>query len=437
MLTKIWTIAWNGIYRTYTDRVALLFMILIPLVLSTIMGLAFGTGDNDVELPDSKVIIINHDQGAETAAGDTVNLGQDIFVTLFVEDTPEGLDELIEGEIGDDLSNAKGKVEDGDARAVIEIPENFSQSIFNGDEAVELYIYYNPSSSIGATIVLSVVDQLITNLNAGQVAQDVLVGSQEDAGYFINLMLENGAFDTEQLNQLIEQEIQPIYVGAATLPIQINSQSVEGERQEFDALQYFAPSMAILFMTFAMAGGTRMILEEQRTWTLQRILTTPTPRWVYMFGRLLGTFVAGVLQMLILLIVTPIVAVALGRDADLWGNNYVGLALITIAVVAAGTGLGLVFAAISKNVRQADGLANAVLILMALVGGTFVQTDNVPVLDALSNISLNKWGLTGFTELAVNNAATSEIIINVAVLLAMAAAFFSIALWRFSQRLDV
>jgi ABC-2 type transport system permease protein len=251
------------------------------------------------------------------------------------------------------------------------------------------------------------------------------------------MLQQNGAVDPDQLNQLIDQEIQPLYAGAAQLPIQINAQSVEGEPQEFDALQYFAPSMAILFMTFAMAAGARTILEEQRTWTLQRILTTPTPRWVYMVGRLLGTFLTGVVQMLILLIATPIVAVALGRSGDLWGDNFIGLGLITVSVVAASTGLGLIFAAISKNARQADNIANAVVIIMAMLGGTFVPVEDVPVLDTLSNISLNKWGLQGFTSLAVDNATTGKIMLNVVALLAMAAAFFSIALWRFNRRLDV
>jgi ABC-2 type transport system permease protein len=156
-----------------------------------------------------------------------------------------------------------------------------------------------------------------------------------------------------------------------------------------------------------------------------------------MVGRLLGTFLTGVVQMLILLIATPIVAVALGRSGDLWGDNFIGLGLITVSVVAASTGLGLIFAAISKNARQADNIANAVVIIMAMLGGTFVPVEDVPVLDTLSNISLNKWGLQGFTSLAVDNATTGEIMLNVVALLAMAAAFFSIALWRFNRRLDV
>lgn len=429
--SKILAIVQNNVYRMFTDRVALLFMFLIPLGVSTLMGLAFGSFGNDIDIVRSKIIVVNQDEGTTTADGREINWGRDLFIPLLVSDVPQGLENLIEGEPNDSITQARQAVKEGDARAVLIIPPDFSAQVVKGQAEVELF--YNPGSEVGASVIIAVVDSLVANLNNGQAGEQLLVGMPD--GYFIELATQSGQFN--KIGEVAEREIPLLYTGQTTALIGLETVSVEGEVEEFDPLQYFAPSLAILFMTFAMAAGARGILEEQNNWTLQRIMTTPTPRWVYLLGKLLGTYTTGILQMLILIIVTPLVAVLLGRSAGVWGTNYVGIVLITLATVAAGTGIGVLLAAISKTARQADIYGTGVLLIIGILGGTFVPVDTVPILKTLSTISLNKWGLDGYLALSVDSASVLDILPNVGVLLAMSVAFFVIALWRFNERLDV
>lgn len=428
---KILAIVRNNIYRMFNDRVALMFMFLIPVGVSTLMGLAFSSDSGDVDIVQSKILVVNQDAGTTSADGREINWGRDLFVQLLVADVPDGLDELIEGEISSDSAKARESVKDGDARAALIIPPQFSAQVGEGTAQVELF--YNPGSEVGASVVISIVDSLVASLNNGQAGEQLLVGMPD--GYFIELATESGQFD--KIAEVAEREIPALYTGETAALITLDSVSVEGDVNEFDPLQYFAPSLAILFMTFTMAAGARGILEEQQNWTLQRIMTTPTPRWVYLLGKLFGTYFTGILQMAILIVVTPIVAVILGRSAGVWGTNYIGIALITLAIVAAGTGIGLLLAAISKTARQADIYGTGVLLIVGILGGTFVPVDTVPFLDALSNISLNKWGLDGYIALSADGASVLDILPNVGVLLAMTAVFFGVALWRFNERLDM
>lgn len=429
MLSKVLAIAWNGIYRTYTDRIAFLFMFITPIVLSLIIGAAFGGESTDINLPQSEIEIINLDEGYTTSEGRQANLGQQNYVDVLITNSPEALSELITASESSDVEQSRQKVEDGEIRAALIIPPDFSEKTQTGQGELELY--YNPRSEIAVTVLISILEQLTNNANMGQVAQEIYVGQD---GYFIQHAMASGAMD--KIEPAAEEALTRLFTGETGRGITLTSASITGEQQDFDSLGYFAPSMAILFMTFAMAGGTRSILWEQQHWITQRILTTPTPRWVYMVGRLLGTYVSGVVQMLILLLVTPLIAVLLGRDADVWGNNYLGLALLSLSVVAAGTGLGLFIASFSKTETQADTISSAVVILMGVLGGSFVPIE-VGWLNTISNLSLNKWGINGFNDLANNDAVLIDILPNVAVLVGMAILYFVIGLQQFNRRLDV
>ncbi|NJL96007.1 MAG: ABC transporter permease [Anaerolineae bacterium] len=321
------------------------------------------------------------------------------------------------------------RVENGEVSAALIIPPDFSAQVDAPDPQGAVEVLYNPGAEISATIILAVIQQITAGLNGVIVAQDVLVDGE--AAYFPSL-----AANPAQIGQAMDQVMQTVATGEAAQLVILENVPVQGDPEGVNLLSYFAPGMAILFMTFAMAAGTREILDEQRTWTMQRIISTPTPRWVYLVGRLVGTYITGFLQMLILLLITPLVATLTGGHADVWGDNYLGLALITLTVVLAATGLGLLIAGVSKSVEQADMFSTAALFLLAMVGGAFIPVDDVPLLQQLRFLTLNYWGLDGYFDLAVNNASVGDILPNSLALVAMGGVFFLLALWRFNKRLN-
>jgi ABC-2 type transport system permease protein len=427
MLRKILEIARTRLYIAYSDRGALMLMFLAPMAVSLITALAFGNIDEDITIETSQLVVVNQDEGTTGPQGE-INSGQ-TYVEVLVENTPEELQDLVEGEIGTDPDAAREAVQDGELVAAIIIPAGFSANVQNGQGEVELY--HNAGDQIQSAIVTAIVQQITATLNTGRIAENIFLGTE--SGY----LLEKGEGNAEQIGAAAEDALTQLYSGQIEQPVTLTTVNVEGEEQNFNALQYFAPSMAILFMTFTMAAGAKSVLEDQENWTLQRIITTPTPRWVYLMGKMLGTFVSGVLQMTILLVVTSIVAVLLGQEADIWGTNYIGLALITLGVVAAATGLGMLISAISKTSRQADSIASAVLVVTAMLSGAFVSVENIAVLATIRQATLNFWGLDGYTDLAANNASIGEISDNILALVLMAGVFFGLALWRFNKRLDV
>lgn len=68
-MSKIWAIAWKELYTTLIDRNLLLIMFVTPLVLATIMGLAFGgLGSDTPTFAEIPVAIVNLDRGVDVGA---------------------------------------------------------------------------------------------------------------------------------------------------------------------------------------------------------------------------------------------------------------------------------------------------------------------------------------------------------------------------------
>lgn len=434
MLNKLFAIAWKDIYVVFRDRNALLYMFAMPVALSLIIALAFGTS-GDVDLDPVPVAVINQDQGAALPGGDTLNLGktlQDAFVPTGTDDAFAVIHDLTDGTLYQDADKARRDVEDGNLAALINIPDTaFSQNALTGAEPGIIEVYYDSGRSVGPSVVRSIVNGITNGMNTVILAQRIGPATLAQLGS--DLGADQAAID-QAVGQLSAESMSI----AQSAPLRLEQVDLAGETRTFDMLQYFAPSMAILFMTFAMASGGSGILTESRRWTLQRIITTPTPRWLFMAGKLLGTYATGVIQMIILILSTTLLARVMGRDNAVWGNNIPGLVLMILAVVFAGTSLGLVIAAVSKTPEQASSYSSLALFVLGMLGGSFIPIENLPdVIGWLPRLTLNYWGIEGFFQLASENAPIGEIGTDLLALVIIGVVLFTISLWRFNRRLDI
>jgi ABC-2 type transport system permease protein len=432
MGTRLLAIARKDIYTTFQDRQAILIMFAVPLALSLIIGLAFGAA-GDVNIDAVEVGLVNQDQGTQLPGDQTLNLGQ-AFQSAFVPTgTPDAeyatIHDLTNGTLYENWDAARQKVEDGDLAAAIDVPADLSQIVFSTGQTGAVDVLYDSGQPIGASVVLAIVRRITNGINSVILAQRIGPDALTQLGGELNQ-------DQAVIDRAIGELSAKAMSVAQAQPIQLEEVDLQGKTRTFDALQYFAPSMAILFMTFAMAAGGTSILVEQRRWTLQRILSTATPRWVFMGGKLAGTYVTGVIQMLILILSTTLVALVMGRENSVWGTNYAGIALLVLAVVLAGTSLGLLIAAFSKTEDQASTYSTVALFLLGMIGGSFFESaESLP--GFLPRLTLNYWGIQGFVDLSQNDASLADITPNLLALVVMGVVLFAVSLWRFRQRLDL
>ena len=127
---KPWTIALKDTLIAFRDRNAILLMIAAPLMISMIMGAAFGNmGGNTSPISEISLIIVNADKG---------ELGKnftEIISSIDVESS-EGIKPLFAVEEYIDKDEAIAQVEIGKARGVLYIPVDFSTHVENRGESV-------------------------------------------------------------------------------------------------------------------------------------------------------------------------------------------------------------------------------------------------------------------------------------------------------------
>ncbi|WP_420642712.1 ABC transporter permease [Candidatus Leptofilum sp.] len=416
---KIWTIAWKDTLIRFRDRNALILMILAPLVLSAIIGSAFGgfiRGSTPAPFDAIAVLVVNQDDGQQG----------DQFLEIL---TSDGLADLLTVTEMDDLAAAREQVQLGDARAAILIPETFSASVVGGadvDTAVSQFEFYaDPGATLTPNIVRGVVTQIVNGFNTAAISVDVTVNQLTEQAQTLGPAMANLGI---ALNNELDSQI-----GPNQLSLSLNDVSVGDEEEaisDISPFAFFAPSMGILFLMFSMVDGTRSILDEQKGGTLDRLVSTPTSTLEILLGKIGGVFLTGALQFIVFVIASSLLF------SLSWGSSPVGLALMVLAVVLSFTSLGTFIAAFARDANQANIIGSVVTLAFAALGGNFVPAQNFPpFLEQLSKISINRWALDGFSDLTLFRLGLNDVLLEIGVLLGLSVVLVGLALWQFQRRM--
>jgi len=413
---KIWTIAWKDTLVRFRDRNALILMLAAPLLISAIIGSAFGgfvSGGGDAPLADIPMIIVNQDEG---------ELGE-VFTDLITADIPE-LVTLFDATLMTDLEAARELVQAGESRAVIAIPPDFSARLQSREEesgGTTVTLYTDPAATITPNIIRGVVTQIVNEL-AGR-----RISGQITAEHLSQEYVDTLGPALADLGPAIAAELQAEEVESGRISL---NRVALGESEEINPFAFFVPSMGIFFLVFAMMDGTRSILDEDREGTLDRLISTPTSHGQILLGKIFGVFLTGMVQFIVYVIASRLLF-----NVN-WGSSVVGLALMTLVTVAAFTSLGAFIAAFARDANQANIFGSIVALVSAALGGNFTSPFNFPEwLDFLSKFTVNRWSIDGFADLTLFNLGVGEVLPEIGVLLAIAAVFFVLGLWQFRRRI--
>jgi len=415
-MKKILNVALKDLLLNFRDPMGLVLMLVAPLALTLVIGAAFGgTGGGSAGLGEIPVVIVNLDTGELSP----------YMVEAFQS---EELADLVEPVTMTDAMAARQVVDKDEAAAAVIIPANFSESILpagliQGDlsgletpQVSIVEIYANPGRPVSAAVIRSIVDSLLSRFVSGRLSGEIV----------INQLIASGRLspaEAQTQGQLIGQS-----VGAAEPPERVEITSKTGAQDKsFNWLEYSAPSMAILFMMFTLSAAGRTLLIERDHGTLPRMLISPTRRAEILGGKMLGNFLTGLLQMTILILTGRLLF------GITWGNPL-AVGLLTIAVVAATTGWGMLPTAFSRTSGQANAIGTAIALIFGAVAGSFVPRAALP--DWLQKIGLitpNAWGIEGYYNL-INGATLADTVPAILALLAMAVILFGFAALAFRRQ---
>lgn len=453
-MRKILAIAYKDIYGTYTDLNLMVIMLVTPVILATIISIAFsGLSGSSAPINDIPVVIVNQDEGADglnmgsiltglliPAPGDTAqngNLGTCPAAGETSSQSNHILLDLTEAVQMDDTEAARAAVNSGEYAAAIIIPSGFSKGLSYTQEnpklePIPIEVYGDSGRAVSAGIIRSIVESFTNQMLTGQIAVAATIDSM------IARAQSDLRFGAQFASASALGSFNPDFSCAFTPAfnnISIQQQTETGEAIRFNPLVAIGSAQAVLFSLFTAAGSASTILEERRGGTLQRLIVSPTSRITILLGKLFGVFAVVVLQLFFLFIAFTVVGSLLeGKVTFIWGTNWPAIIILGLATALSASGVGMVAAAISKTVEQANIIGSIVGILMGLLGGALFQVDAVPQLEFFTRLSIVRWGAEGFTKLATGQ---TDILLNVSFLALIGGVLFMFSLWVFNRRQDV
>jgi ABC-2 type transport system permease protein len=187
-----------------------------------------------------------------------------------------------------------------------------------------------------------------------------------------------------------------------------------------------APGMALLFLMYTVSHGGRSILAERSQGTLPRLLVSPTTTPQVLGGKVLGIFLTGAAQVGILILASTIFF------GVKWGDTA-GLVVLILAAVYGATGWGMLITSMARTPAQVGSIGSAIMLIFGILGGSFISLEQMPPLvQMLSKITPNAWGLDGFTTLALGGTLSS-LVEPITALLLMGSLLFGVAVVLFSR----
>ena len=169
-------------------------------------------------------------------------------------------------------------------------------------------------------------------------------------------------------------------------------------------LDYFAPSIAVVFLFIGSGLGMRSLLMERSTGTLARLAAAPIRPRAIVWGKLLAIAVTGLTS---ILLVWGVTAAVFGAD---WGDPL-GVLVMCLGATAAMCGLGAFLTSFARTPQEAFAASLVVGLVLALLGGNLLPPGALP--EALQVLSLgtpNGWALVGFGRLALLHDPASSVI---------------------------
>ncbi len=327
----------------FRDRTALFFTFAFPLLFMIIFGIVF-SGDNDISYD---VGLVNQDN---SAIGTTLSESlQKVPIFKISEGT---LDKLL------------AELKKGDLRAVIQVPADV-QSTIRGGKTAEIIVYYDPSQTTSSQIILSALDQIISEANNLITRQPVVL-------------------------ELSEQSIQT---------------------HNLRNIDYLVPGILAMSILFLGLFGALPMVEWREKQVLKRFGATPLRRSTIVFSQVAYRLILAVIQTLIIISVAYFVfkVEVVGSWALLFGLVILGtLTLVSIGYLAVSR---------SRTTESAMPIIQLIQFPMLFLSGVFFPVDFMPAfMRPLVDILPLTYLGDAFRQVMVEATPLHSMIVNLVVL---------------------
>ncbi len=392
-----WWLAVKDLLLVGRDKKAFLTLIMMPLLLISILGAAFGNlmNDEDVTIEKFTLGVVNMDEG---------QLGKVLADDVFAKGLSKQVRiKYLEKDV------MKEQIKNHKISVGMVIDSNFTKTLMLGKQTkVKLITIPNPG--IKATIVQSVINQFTQTVSfqteAGKLAQSV----QSQMGTAPNGSQNNNQPDAKaQINKSF-----------------IHEQSISADVKPVGSFQYYAAAMGVMFLLMTVVQGVSAMILEKEQEVYKRLLVSKLSYTNYLVGKMVGLIIVCLVQATIIIIGTKLIY---GVD---WGDSIAGIMLMTFSFVISACGLGVLVGSFIKKEKSFNIAGSLGTQIMAALGGSMVPIYVFPDWVATATKILpNGLALQTYLDL-MSGSSFIEVLPSIALSFGLGFTFFAIGLIRLS-----
>jgi ABC-2 type transport system permease protein len=209
-------------------------------------------------------------------------------------------------------------------------------------------------------------------------------------------------------------------------PPRLTVVDVDKVAQAFSGLGQFdlgAAGETLLFVFLASLVGSASIIQTRRLGVMNRTLAAPVSAGQALAGQALGRLLIAVFQGAYIMLASAI----LFRVS--WGNIWLSL-LVLVAFSAVAAGAAMVIGSVFDNDRAASGIGIGLGMVLAALGGSMLPLELFPdTLRTIAHVTPHAWAYDAFALIQRHHAGLVDILPQLGVLTAMAAALLAIGTW--------
>ncbi len=393
-MIRIFDIAAKDLTQILRDRKTFLFLLIMPITFTFLFGFAFGGFSKGTPDPRLPVALINED-GSNLSLR-LVSLLENSEVIVVKQDGKQT------------LADYEKSLSKGDIAGVLVIPTGYSDALRNRSLPL-LSLAVDLSQTVGMTVQNEVLAAATRLTSAVQTA--LIVGQTTSA--FVP------AFE----QALAGWENPPVRVDTTTGLVETNKPS-----QQIMSLAHTSPGMMLQFAIAGLLTCATVIVNERKTRSLQRLLTTATHRSHILLGHYLAIFALLFSQFLVLIAFGQLI---LKVDYLRLPGAILLVAFTSSLCIAA---LGLLIGVLAKSEEQAIAFSLIPMFLFAGLGGAWVPLEYTgAVFQAIGHVTPVAWAMDGFKNITVRLLGFESVLLPAAALAGYALLFLLLAVWRFRR----
>ncbi|MDT8718908.1 ABC transporter permease [Clostridium sp. 19966] len=367
---KIIDIALKDLKVTLKDKRTILLLVIMPLTLIFVLGMALSSMFNkdSAGIKAFDVALVDEDGGSYAKQFKDFLNSNDIKKIINLKNIS--------------YDTALGKVKKGEIPVLIKIPKGYSEGLNTGKKE-NLEIYKDPGDDLDGKIVESLVasyTKAASSITSGvKAAYPVFKTQGMDSSMLIPTLLKS--LDSADSN--------------------FKESSVSSD--SLSAMQYYSAAMLVMYILFVAMMGTSSIIEEREQKTLLRLMGSTAKRSTIITGKILGLFMIGVFEVLVIILFTKFVF-----NVN-WGNSIIAIALISAAMLIASCGIAMTIATLFKTNRAVEAFSSPFVMIISFIGGSMFPIYTMPdTMQKISKIAPNNWALRGYIDVMQGGTAASS-----------------------------